>query len=356
MSLPLPSDLRDIPELPTDAQLTYLSEGAANIIYRLSFPTRELSPPPSPTELSSQISLPPGTLTSVPPPHPDLPLPIAAPVYEHRLLRLRKALPSAQPNLTAYAYLSTEAFPLFPPHLLVSTYLLRIPPGVISACNDQLRADEATGRRREKRHGLYLDPAEAFGFLIDDMSPRPERPDEILVEFKPKWVIQSPSAPASWRRCRTCALHASKHHKPGFCPLDLSSQDPARVVRAVEHILGDDLRRGYNSALVERVTKYLVESELMPVLKKLQRKLDTLGPLDTDFGQAFLDAMTVRDLTVFIRVNEDSVEARIADLDMKTAAHGKGEYWRELERELVEGGWYEGLDGGKDGVANWCMS
>lgn len=224
---------------------------------------------------------------------------------------------------------------------------------------------EAAGKRPKKRCGLYLEQdAEEYGFLVADMSPRDER--EVLVEFKPKWVVQSPSAPEGWRRCRTCALRARKAGEKGkadggFCPLDLASGDRVRVARAVEALVPLKEPKYWGSPeewelkdrkiVVEEVTDYLTTSELMPVLKRLNEKLDPDGPLRTDMGKGFLDAMTVRDATVFLRVkvpkdgevvDGEKVECGIADLDMKTGEAGKREYWRETERNLVEEGWYLG--------------
>lgn len=76
--------------LPTDTLLSYLAEGAANVIYRLSAP--------------------PG-----------------CPQFPHQLLRARKALPSTQPNELAFAQLLNTFHPMFPPHLLLTTSLVRLP-------------------------------------------------------------------------------------------------------------------------------------------------------------------------------------------------------------------------------------
>ncbi|KAI5779795.1 inositol-pentakisphosphate 2-kinase [Geopyxis carbonaria] len=363
--------------LPPDVTPVYLAEGAANIIYRLTCPTT-----PS----------------------------------ETRLLRLRKTLPSAQPNAAAYAYLSHTAFPLFPPHLLVATSLVRLPPGLLEAANKDLRALEKAGKRPKKRCGMYLETTEQFGFLITDMSPLPTPPRspaaavttttappatvgtgaatgdtrQILLEFKPKWLLQSPSAPQGWTRCRTCALRARKHPgAAGFCPLDLASGDAARIGRAVAQLLPTHAPARFTipaesswererTRLGAKATAFLLRSDLMPHLKRLQARLDPDGPLRSGMGQSFLDAMTVRDLTVFLRVDMDApdddgvvddgegaggnrvgtveerergrvdgkeaggVECGVGDLDMKTGQGGKRGYWRETERGLVEGGWYCG--------------
>lgn len=36
------------------------------------------------------------------------------------------------------------------------------------------------------------------------------------------------------------------------------------------------------------------------------------------------------------------VEIRLGDLDLKTGAGGKAGYWRDLETQLIDQGWYRG--------------
>ena len=243
-TIPAAADPADLPPLTSTTPLTYLAEGAANVIFRLPEPSRYL-------------------------------------------LRLRKTLPSAQPNEKAYIYLSSTAFPLFPPHLLIATSLVLLPDGLLARENTALRAHEVDGKRPRKRHNMYLEEAgERYGFLVADMSPH--TPRQLLVEFKPKWVVQSPSAPADARRCRTCALRLKKGGGTGFCPLDLASGDAARVRRAVAQLLPRRQPHGFAAAgkswealcteLGEVVVQFLVCSELMDVLKRLQRELDPLPP------------------------------------------------------------------------------
>ncbi|KAF3312129.1 Inositol-pentakisphosphate 2-kinase [Orbilia oligospora] len=82
--------------------------------------------------------------------------------------------------------------------------------------------------------------------------------DLLTVEFKPKYLVQSPDAPKDWKLCRTCAFRSMRSRSmsgisttsatsegeegrhfipPDYCPLDLVSTDPDRVTRAVEAIV-----------------------------------------------------------------------------------------------------------------------
>jgi inositol-pentakisphosphate 2-kinase len=42
--------------------------------------------------------------------------------------------------------------------------------------------------------------------------------------------------------------------------------------------------------------------------------------------------------------NDRAIEARLGDLDLKSSAGQKAEYWRTLERSLIDGGWYTGTE------------
>ena len=81
-------------------------------------------------------------------------------------------------------------------------------------------------------------------------------------------------------------------------------------------------------------------------LANYQRSLDRAGILKADpSDEDFLVAMTLRDCSVFVRfpevVNEAS-EARIGDLDLKSIR--KWEYWKDIERTLIDQRWYVGLE------------
>ncbi|KAK6543730.1 Inositol-pentakisphosphate 2-kinase [Orbilia ellipsospora] len=85
--------------------------------------------------------------------------------------------------------------------------------------------------------------------------------DLLMVEFKPKYLVQSPDAPKDWKLCRTCALRSMRSRSiserstasvnsemedgghfiaPDYCPLDLVSINPQRVRNAVEAIVNRD--------------------------------------------------------------------------------------------------------------------
>lgn len=47
------------------------------------------------------------------------------------------------------------------------------------------------------------------------------------------------------------------------------------------------------------------------------------------------------------RNTQGKVEVRLGDLDLKTGAGGKAQYWLDLENELLSQGWYMGNNSGQ---------
>lgn len=49
------------------------------------------------------------------------------------------------------------------------------------------------------------------------------------------------------------------------------------------------------------------------------------------------------------------IEARLGDLDLKTSNGKKAEYWRSLERRLIDEGWYKATEKGEAAQENFCQ-
>ncbi|KAI9660865.1 MAG: Inositol-pentakisphosphate 2-kinase [Trizodia sp. TS-e1964] len=338
--------INSIPPLLPLVDLQYLAEGAANVIYR--FPHNASSKNPEPGAAAS------------------------APAFEYlditasRLLRLKKHLPSSHSNLRASEALHAIFSPLFPADNLVAQDLVELPEGLVPALNRSLRRSEDEGKRPARRHGTYLDTGEKYGFLVTDMTPNHSL-GEILVEFKPKWLCQSPNAPSDARRCRTCALRAQKNaarrqagaeEEAGFCPLDLVASEQADLER-VTSFLTAKVPQQEAKRVQERVMAWLQQTPLLLKIRQLQQELDPIGILDVDAASSeFLTAMTLRDCTIFLKIPlaaHQLVDARIGDLDMKIADGGKAEYWRAMEKDLIEGGWYSGTEDPKRPLLEHCV-
>jgi inositol-pentakisphosphate 2-kinase len=192
---------------------------------------------------------------------------------------------------------------------------------------------------------------------------RKELPFDTVIEFKPKWLSQSPSAPPSARRCRNCAREAYQLNKTGvkptyetqiICPLDLldCSRD-LHALRRVLSLLAADATEDPDHA--QHLAHWLTNNTLLTRLRDAQVSRDSVGPLTSPPGnEAQLAlAMTLRDCTCFIRIRTEkkgpgaaegvTVEAKLADLDRKNAAAKMG-YWQKTERQLAEEGYYHGTE------------
>lgn len=174
-------------------------------------------------------------------------------------------------------------------------------------------------------------------------------PDEcVLVEFKPKWLSQSPSAPETAVRCRQCAMElrnlvsdpsrsrAMPREKP--CPLALgcggAPQQASSPFRIAPQLAGEE---HFREALTT-IANHPALHEL-----KLQQDLhDKLGPLHAEPSDPyFIIAMTLRDCTCFVQVHRhsQSIKLRMGDFDRKDPLV-KFERWRRAEQELIDGGFY----------------
>ncbi|TKA67872.1 hypothetical protein B0A49_07248 [Cryomyces minteri] len=199
------------------------------------------------------------------------------------------------------------------------------------------------------------------------MTPSSDR--EFAIELKPKWLLQSPNAPAEAVRCRTCALRARRnamahaevevHAQQAVCPLSLVEGDETERRSAVEGIVRHRYHKlEHNPDVADRqfVTDRLVEffrTEGLAILKELRRHQQSLDPdgilsCAGEPDERFLRAMTLRDCTLFIRIHltNNGLEARLGDLDLKMAEKGKVAKWRKIERSLLDEGWYTAEDTG----------
>ncbi|MCJ1315230.1 Inositol-pentakisphosphate 2-kinase [Xylographa vitiligo] len=337
-----------LPSLPPSPRLTFLAEGAANIVYRISLP------PPSTPPLSASL---PSYSGSTPPPSeiefPTLsPSPPSPPNLQHRLLRLRKALPTATPILPAQAHYATLLAPHFSAAELVAQTPVALPPGLVGACNSALRAMEAAGARDVRRRGVWLDGCAKVGLLVEDMTAEGwvGEGDVVCLALKPKWLAQSPGAPRGARRCRSCAVGAMRREEEeggkgrAWCPLGLVARERAVVERTMEGFLAECGKgeQSVGEAVWGRVVDFLMEDGLLGRLRDLQLRFDPRGVVEGEVeGEEFRMAMTLRDCTLYLRVPSSGggrVEAKLGDMDLKSAA--KAGYWRGLEERLVREDWY----------------
>ncbi|KAF3483621.1 uncharacterized protein GIQ15_02945 [Arthroderma uncinatum] len=320
-------------ELPADVKLTYLAEGAANIVYKINCPRPNISNTKA-GELSKSA-------------------------YAGKLLRLRKDITSGTTYAEIARKFNTEIRTLFRDDELVAQDLVKLPKELTASCNEILKREEACGKRPKRRHGVYLCTEEPFGLLIMDMTTAPGS-DATLWELKPKWLTQSPSAPPDAKRCRTCALREMRnyeanqkatkegkdhHTKRSFCPFNLVSNDLMDVLSAIM-FLGD-------TPDAHRVAAFMHHNPTLLRLRDRQRQMDAVGLAGihaTSEERAI--SMTLRDCTMFVKVPHkpnEPFELRLGDLDFKSEDGGKLQYWQDTETRLIEEGWYLGVHKGQGG-------
>ncbi|KIV83662.1 hypothetical protein PV11_05666 [Exophiala sideris] len=326
----------------TDAilKLHYLAEGAANIIYSVSVVS-----------------------------------PVSLQEHDHCcVMRLRKDLPSTKPAVQTFSDFEKRIVPLFAGHetLLMEQALYKLSPEMIEGANRELvemdgmdiSAVSADGtnaqgkserriRHHHRRH-IYLPSynEEQYGILM----PNLEDPGlDWLIEFKPKWLVQSPSAPRDARNCRTCALNAmrrrTRRHQgrsdSGFCPLDLlESGDILENALARIWPIEEGLQ-AFAATFIKRIQPALSH------LRALQQTHGSVGLQDFEnpAGKDFGLAMALRDCSVFLAMRRqeeaggiDLVNVKLADLDLKTGEGGKFQKWAGTEQDLLDGGWYHRVE------------
>lgn len=204
--------------------------------------------------------------------------------------------------------------------------------------------------RRNSKKGAPADSRIQAGsaMLIQDMSASSEY---LSLEFKPKWLAQSPMAPADAKRCRTCAREAfrnaqkladgkTKTVSPPTCPLGLLHRE-----RWVRMATIDRLAPEWSERHRERLADTFEKTGLLERLRTLQTVGDPdqglfQNPSDPKFGLA----MTLRDCSCFVRMPKDEskpVDIKLADVDKKNWKE-KQTYWQESHNNLVDNGWYTG--------------
>ncbi|KAK3375229.1 inositol pentakisphosphate 2-kinase-like protein [Podospora didyma] len=300
------------------------------------------------------------------------------------LLRVPKSGTQAFNCQVLHAYWKTAVEPLFEPGDLAQLHLIRLGSSsqrVVSLLTAALEENETS--RRGDFQGSKVSSASEYGMLIENMSMK--QPSDLVLEFKPKWLAQSPNAPPSSTRCRNCAREAYRrnHHHPSnkkkqkssipipLCQLDFlacsaSRGDPAALNRVLERVsvIKHQQRPTVTtptSAAAQQQQQYaslvnwLRTNTLLSRLRDMQVANDPHGSLavtsaeDDDDASKLQLAMTLRDCSCYVRISaptencEIEIEAKLADLDKKNRDAKLG-YWQATERELIEGGYYEGME------------
>ena len=300
-----PPEMLSLDASKAQVSLTYMAEGAANVVFRpSSAPAACALLENDAADLEFEKYGP-----TTPPPSEIEPIQ-ADPRLHGKLIRLRKKTTSSILVLETQKHFEDVIKPLFPSENLVEYTLCKIPRDVLKATNVVLKQMEMMDRRDSERCGVYLDEDERYGCLITDMSADYDTAWTCF-EFKPKWLVQSPSASASAKRCRTCALRAMRNSlrkgkagklKYGFCPLKLVSSELENVIETASFIVGPSF---HGKEMHSRVAVFLHKNPLLKRLRDLQVEKDPRGVLKADdlASPNFLAAMTLRDCTLYLKVS-----------------------------------------------------
>lgn len=208
----------------------------------------------------------------------------------------------------------------------------------------------------DMRVGTFL-PIPSDVWERKKLTPLKDEKDGVMIEIKPKWLFQSPSAPHAALRCRTCAVRLHRRLRdPTYdaadlpCPLIMASDDWEDRSSFVSALLPPEEQDAWYVPALARWFKATPAQSgpkrLIAQLRGVQQLLDTKGPLLADStDEDFRLAMTLRDCSIFLRVLKrggrrgPKVVAKIADLDKKNSG-AKSAYWRRTEAEMVRGGAY----------------
>lgn len=270
--------------------------------------------------------------------------------FPGRLLRLRKTHKFKVSTKEVYGFMENELVPRLGRNWIVKYELVELRPGFFDSDLEQ--------------KGL-LDWAEEYALIVDnarnddrfattpiklDYGQLEIRESSIFIEFKPKWLVQSPNAPPESSLCRTCAHREMTGRSKGFCPLDLGSKSRERIRNSIIELLERFDYESCDVPIVEILTKYFMNTNLLYKLKDLQC-LDESGINNID--KNFLISMSARDCTLFIEIIDNPnavndgefievqinhnlywVKAKLADLDLKSIQ--KSSQWIMTEKKLRE--------------------
>ncbi|KAH7170425.1 inositol-pentakisphosphate 2-kinase-domain-containing protein [Dactylonectria macrodidyma] len=209
-------------------------------------------------------------------------------------------------------------------------------------------------QRKEKFRGSYIAQTN-WGLLVEDMRPT-DPAQSILIEFKPKWLNQSPTAPEGAIRCRQCAMdlynfvkdpnlaRAAPESKP--CPLVLDNPDAPLDISSPFRI-APQLAKFSNSTILSSLQS-ASNHQVIQDLREVQRLADPNGPLKAlKDDPMFNFAMTIRDCTCFVQIFPDKanpgpegpLRVRLGDFDFKDTSV-KFDRWQAAERNLIASGCY----------------
>jgi len=321
--------LEEVPHA-TPLVLEYLAEGNANVVYRVILFELATTLRPFATDAKDW----------------------RLPSVENVVLRLSKRKNFITSTLQRSFELENK-FPFIPQKYLVQWEPVVVNRDIISVINWDLLDHERSGRRPAPRRGDLVTLEDDHGMFLTDMTAMGT---DTVLEFKPKWLSQSPNAPNDSVRCRTCALRAQRQATrktgqavpPGttWCPLALVSRDKEERQLAAAAILKAN-KCDWISDGASQLADLFASNDLLGLLKNRQRRLDPHGILESfSEGKDMRDlrtAMTLRDCTLFITscngTFDKETQLKLADLDLKASLPETVAKYADVEQMLEARGW-----------------
>ncbi|KAH8737834.1 inositol-pentakisphosphate 2-kinase-domain-containing protein [Ilyonectria robusta] len=320
---PLSWDRHSLKRLPRGARpVKLIGEGAANAVFELALP--EGYPPSS--------------------------------EFKGWLLRVAKTPTNGAPP--RYNYLKQQEFYAdkvkshLKDHVIQQELVVVRDSDIVYELNAFLRRMDH--QRKEKFRGSFIAQTN-WGFLVEDMRPT-DPTKSILIEFKPKWLNQSPTAPSGAIRCRQCAMELYNFVKdPSLtrsvpetkpCPLVLDNPDAPLDISSPFR-LAPQLAK-LNSSTILSSLYSAANHQVIQDLREVQKLADPHGPLNASKDDPMFNfAMTVRDCTCFVQIFPDKahpgpegpIRLRLGDFDFKDTSV-KFERWQAAERNLISSGCY----------------
>lgn len=338
-------------ELDNSVTFHYLAEGAANVAYVIRRYGKT-----APNGKSFVFK---GTNSA----------PSADSLVNH-VLRVSKGLEKTLPPQDIAYHYDREIKPLFNkyqkgPHSftdnLLDMNLVALDAAVFQTLNAEIakHSTRQTGKITPGTHGL----------LMENMSSEPGR--SVTIEFKPKWLAQSPNPPRDATRCRTCAMEASKVARgkdpqcPYICPLRIFGGDVSVINPYIERKVREAFAKLEDSPspstqqifhIMSSISDWLVNGQghvLLAALREIQLRHDEHGVTaprssSSETPDLLPIAMTLRDCSLYIRAvynrsgsassQRPLIEAKLGDLDFKSPAKRKD--WEAKEQRLRKEGWY----------------
>ncbi|KAJ3520898.1 hypothetical protein NM208_g13531 [Fusarium decemcellulare] len=297
------------------------------------------------------------------------------------LLRVAKApangLPARFNYLKQQEFYSKQIKPFLKAHAIQQELVVLRHTNIVPQLNAFLRSIDH--ERKEKFRGSFISESN-WGLLVEDMRVSGEllsnakhgrntdfrlyadTKNNVLVEFKPKWLSQSPSAPEDAIRCRQCAMELFNflrdpnpsrqppERKP--CPLTLANPDAPSAISSPFRF-APKLASKADNPLVRQLLARTANHQVIRDLRSLQNFADSNGPLHAEkHDPMFSLAMTIRDCTCFVQMNlgpnvpdDQRLRLRLGDFDLKDTDM-KFRRWTSAEHDLIDSACY---------TADWIM-